>query len=36
MLDENRRMELMKAAVESSTRFTLDKIVTQWEKVLSE
>lgn len=34
MLDENRRMELMKAAVESSTRFTLDKIVTQWEKLL--
>ena len=36
MLDENRRMELMKASVESSTRFTLDKIVTRWEKVLSE
>lgn len=36
MLNENRRMELTKAAVESSTRFTLDKIVTQWEKLLNE
>ena len=36
MLDENRRMKLMKVAVQSSTRFTLDKIVTQWEKLLSE
>ena len=36
MLNGNRRMELMKAAVESSTRFTLDKIVTQWEKLLNE
>lgn len=36
MLNENRRMDLMKAAVESSTRFTLDKIVTQWEKLLNE
>ena len=36
MLNENRLMELMKTAVESSTRFALDKIAIQWEKLLNE
>ena len=36
MLNENRLMDLMKTAVESSTRFALDKIAIQWEKLLNE
>lgn len=36
MLDKNRRINLAEAAVKSSTRFTLKKIVTQWEKLLTE
>jgi len=36
MLDADRRMSMMKAAVKSSKRFTLDKIVNRWEKLLNE
>lgn len=36
MLNEEKRLAMMKNAIESSKRFTLDKIVNQWEKLLSE
>lgn len=36
MLDANKRMVMQKAAIESSKRFTLDKIVSRWEKLLNE
>lgn len=36
MLNDEKRQEMMKNAIESSTRFTLNKIVSQWEKLLNE